>query len=339
MSKSIIKLAVLFSLSLIVFAPKLSANPKPIVETNLKQAKSTPIYQKAKEELSEDLYTSYRIIDRIARANGLENTPWRIGIVSEYSINAFATQANLIALYNGILDQLAGDASAIACVIGHEMAHHTKRHIALSPAEEQKMRAQIQAEAEEEVLAEAKDAREDATGAAVGGAVLRTGGGLLGGLGRVMGNTGGTVLDRESRNRNSQAEKRIAEIVALKEQKLNESIAENSRKYEFEADEFGYSYMTRAGFEPDGCFRVMEVLGRTPGAELDSTHPAIPRRIDQLKELIRQNPPQTLAEEGKKRLAISKPLTYDISKDGASLRINSRRGGSSANDLERLFGE
>ena len=262
-----------------------------------------------------------------------------MGIVSEYSINAFATEANLIALYTGILDQLAGDASAIACVIGHEMGHHTKRHIALSPVEEQKIREKIQQEAEAEVLAETQDAQEDATGAAVGGSVLRTGGGLLGGLGRVVGNTGGAVLERESQNRTNEAQRRIEEITALKEKELNESIAENSRKYEFEADEVGYSYMVKAGFEPDGCLRVMEVLGRTPGAELDTTHPAIPKRIDQLNQLVEQYPPQTLAEEGKKRLAISQPLTYDKSKDGESLRINSRRGGSSADDLERLFGQ
>ena len=259
--------------------------------------------------------------------------------LSEYSINAFATEANLIALYNGILDQLAGDASAIACVIGHEMAHHTERHIALSPAEEQKIRQQIQQEAETEVRAEAKDAQADATTTAVGGSVLRTGGGLLGGLGSVIGNTGGSVLENESHNRMNQADQRIEQIVTLKEQELNESIAKNSRKHEFEADEFGYLYMAKAGFEPEGCLRVMEVLGRTPGAELDTTHPAIPKRIDQIKQLIQENPPQTLAEEGKKKIATSQPLTYDKSKDGKSLRINSSRGGSSSDDLERLFGE
>ena len=339
MSKSIINFAIFLSLGLISYSPQLLASPNLTKENNLKQAKSTPIYQKAKEELSDDLYTSYRIIDRIARANGLENTPWRIIIVSEYHINAFATEANLIALYDGILDQLAGDASAIACVIGHEMAHHTERHIALSPAEELKIRKHIQQEAEAEVRAEAKDARADATTTAVGGSILRTGGGLLGGLGGVIGNTGGSVLENESRNRMNQAEQRIEQIVTLKEQELNESIAETSRKHEFEADEFGYLYMAKAGFEPEGCLRVMKVLGRTPGAELDTTHPAIPKRIDQIQELMKENPPQTLAEEGKKRIATSQPLTYDKSKDGMSLRINSSRGGSSSDDLERLFGE
>ena len=330
MLKLAAKFTILFSLGTLLFSDPLTA----LANT---YSKSTDIYQKARGELSEDLYTAYRIVDRLARANGIDNSPWRVVLLPEYHINAFATEANLIALYNGLLDQIAGDASALACVIGHEMGHHTERHIALSPAEEAKIRARIRQEAEAEVTAEAEDAQRDATGAAVGSSVFRTGGGFFGGVGRTIGNTGGTVLENEGRQRLRTSEERIEEIIALKEQELNESLAENSRKYEFESDQVGYQYMARAGFEPQGCLRMLDVLGRTPGAEFDTSHPAIPKRIKTLKELMREYPAENLAQEGKKRLAISQPLTYDLSKDGASLRINSRRGGSSADNLEQMF--
>ncbi len=242
-------------------------------------------------------------------------------------------------MYTGILDQLAGDPSAIACVIGHEMAHHLKRHIALSPSQEADIKKRIQQEAEQEVIAELEDAKSDTTNAAVGESVLRTGGGLIGGFGSILGNVGGDVLVNERNRRVQTAEERIKEIVTLKEQELNESIAENSRTHEFEADQVGYTYMAKAGFEPEGCLRVMEVLGRTPGAEFDSTHPAIPKRIEQLKQLMAEYPASVLADEGKAKIVSSQPLTYDLSKDGMSLRINSRRGGNTSSNINDMFGQ
>ncbi|WP_026732036.1 hypothetical protein [Fischerella sp. PCC 9605] len=40
--------------------------------------------------------------------------------------------------------------------------------------------------------------------------------------------------------------------------------------------------------------QAMEVLARTSGAEFDTTHPAIPKRIEALKALTIKYPPQTL---------------------------------------------
>ncbi len=50
-------------------------------------------------------------------------------------------------------------------------------------------------------------------------------------------------------------------------------------------------------------------------------------------------PPQTLVKEGEARISQTKPLTYDLSKDQTSLRINSNRGGSQADDIDRRFGK
>ena len=110
-----------------------------------------------------------------------------------------------------------------------------------------------------------------------------------------------------------------------------------SQRHEFEADQEGFQYMVRAGFDPKGCLRVMEVLGRTPGAEFDREHPAIPRRTAALEAMLQDPATGKLAAEGRARLLGSPALTYSLSADGESLRINSRFGSSKAgfqmNDL------
>ena len=319
--------------------PSVQAKPKP--QENAKpttsNSKNDSIYQKAKKELPEEYYVVYRIVERLARANGIDNTSWRVTVVEKYDVNAFATDINLLAVYNGILDQLAGDPSALACVMGHEMAHHIKRHIALSQAEKEKLALKFQAEAEEEVLKEAQSAKNEATGSAIGGGILQGIGNAVGGVGGLFGKVGGGLLGASAENRVELARKRIPEIVEQKKKELATKIAENGRTQELEADQFGYKYVATAGFEPEGCMRVMEILGRTSGSEFDTSHPAIPKRIEQLKSLMTEYPASKLAQQGKQKLTAVPPLTYDLSKDNSSLRINSRRGGSSGNSIERMF--
>ena len=287
------------------------------------------LYDRAKAELPEDIYLLYRIVERIARANGIDERPWRIGTVSAYDINAFATQVNLVAVYDGLLDQLAGDSSAIACIVGHEMGHNDKRHIALGQAQKEQLIAKARAEAEAEVNREISDAKTDSTATGVLG-------GLLGSLGGIPG-LGGGILRNESQNRLNRAEQRIQEIARKKQAELESNLAATGQRQEFEADEAGYLFATRAGFEPQGCFRAMAVLARTPGAESDTTHPAVPKRIEALQRLMQKYPPASLATEGKAKLTRTQPLTYDRSKDGSSLRVNSRFGGST--DIDQVLGK
>ncbi|GAB1539700.1 hypothetical protein NUACC21_23670 [Scytonema sp. NUACC21] len=294
---------------------------------------STGVYERAKKELPPDFYALYRIVERIARANGMDNSPWRIVAVPKYDINAFATDVNLIAIYDGILDQLAGDSSALACVVGHEMGHHVKRHIAVGEARKAELIAKIKEEAEKEVLGEKRAATSEATATAVGGVVADSV--IPGSVGNVVGN----ILGNQSQNRVRKAQKRINEIVAKKTQELEQRLALQNREQEFEADELGYITSVKAGFEPEGCIRAMEVLARTPGAEFDTTHPAVPKRIEALKTLTAKYPPQTLVREGEANISKTSPLTYDLSRDKASLRINSRRGGSVVDDIDRRFGK
>ena len=297
-------------------------------------------YEKARAELPTDFYVLYRIIDRLARANGLNNQTWRITIVPEYRINAFATDVNLIAIYDGILDQLGSDSSAIACVVAHEMSHHVKRHIAVGQAEKVALTEKLKKEAIQQAEAEIKKA-EEPTGLEIFSAIIS---GISLGLDNSPSNqrqTNQTInqLEESRSQRVLAAKKRAQEIFKQKQQQLDQEIAANVRRQEFEADETGYELMAKAGFDPQGCLRTMEVLARTAGAEFDTSHPAVTRRIKRLQELKQEKPPQSLANKGELFLLTDRiPLTYNLSKDGKSLRINSKHGKSAADDIERQFG-
>jgi hypothetical protein len=319
--------------------PKPSNRPAQTRPAPPPAAKPASPYDKAKSELSTNAYTGYRIVERLARANKIDATPWRLTIVPEYNVNAFATEVNLLAVYTGLIDQLQGDVAAIAFVMGHEMAHHTQRHLAIGPAQKEQLIAKIQKEAEEEVRKEVESANNEATGARVGGAILQTIGGFFGGLGSLGGQVGGAAAELSAQQRLEQAKKRIPEIVQEKTRELEQKIAQDSRAFEFEADEVGYKYFATAGFEPEGALRAMTVLGRIPGSELDTTHLAIPKRIEKLEASMQEYPAATLASQGKLRLDTTKPLTYAPSEDGKSLRINSVHGSTAVDPFERQFGQ
>ncbi|MDB9312674.1 M48 family metallopeptidase [Spirulina sp. CS-785/01] len=243
-------------------------NPEEPTETEDTEPKS--IYEKAEDDLPENLYVLYRIVERIARANDLDHQTWRVVIADDSMINAYATEANLIIVHFGLLDQVAGDASALACVVSHEMAHHTEQHIAIQTSKVAEWREELG-------------------------------------------------------DNDPQVQERVAEL---------------SRTHELEADALGYRYAVSAGFEAEGCLRGLDVLGRLPGTMRDSeTHPAVPRRVEALEELIQEIPPEELSDRGNLGLNTSNPLTFQWLEEKDWLRINSQRGGSFVDDLNRLFGE
>lgn len=112
------------------------------------------VYDQAQAELPDNLYVLYRIVDRLARANNLDEHPWRIIIDDKDEINAYATEANLIVVHFGLLDQTAGDSSALACVVAHEMAHHTHQHAAIWTSRRAEWREQMEMHDSEEDRAE-----------------------------------------------------------------------------------------------------------------------------------------------------------------------------------------
>jgi beta-barrel assembly-enhancing protease len=272
------------------------------------QTNEHPTYLQAKRTLKPELYTLYRIIDRLSRANGLTETAWRVRVLPDYNINAFATEANLIGVYAGIMDSFYGDNSALACVVAHEQAHHTRRHIAVGNAQTQAITAQRQQENERRQ----DEIRNSATGAEVGTSMLGLGG--LGGLIR------------------ADAARRSDKAAREKEQQRKQEIAAVNRQQELEADELAYVYMARAGFDPQGCMRMFSVLSRTAGAEIDSDHPTVPSRIAAMQDLMAKQPAGALRTEGLANMNRTQPLTYGASTDGQSLRINSQFGSGQRNN-------
>ncbi|MEW6493511.1 MAG: M48 family metallopeptidase [Cyanobacteriota bacterium] len=259
------------SVCALVFAP---ASTLP---TFAQSKANTPTpYALAETELSENVYVLYRIVERMARANELNQHPWRVVISPEYEINAHATEANLIVIYSGLLDQLAGDTSALACVVGHEMAHHAHRHLAIRSAEYTK------------------------------------------------------ELEEINESNPAKREQRLTE--------LNKRMGELNRKLELDADASGYEYAVRAGFEPEGCLRSLDILSRLPGSGHSSkTHPSVSERMRAIQALMVKHPAKELAVVGYQRLRTTEPLTYYWSAKEKWLRVNSVRGGCFKSDLERVL--
>lgn len=317
-------------------APAKSTNPlfNTTTTAQARPANAEAIFQQARQELPEDYYVLYRVVERIARANKLDNSPWRIHISPEYDVNAFATDVNLVAFYSGLLDRLDGDADAIACVIGHEMAHHIQNHIAVGAAERERILQQLRAEAIDEVAAEEEDLRSDLEAIGVGewvaggtGVVLESFvGGREGGLIQTGINLIGNLIGGGKERRVNEAVARIDKIYAEKEAQLSQEWRELNHRQEFESDELGYTYMVRAGFNPQGCQTVMTVLSRL-GITASDTHPATPDRIAAINGFATKYPNTALTTEGKSNLAASSvPLSYGLSRDQATLRVNSRKG-------------
>lgn len=298
-----------------------AASPPVLAQTSPGGAsRNSAFFQKAQRELSGNYYFLYRIVDRLARANDLDKSPWRIQNIPEYDMNAYATQVNLIAVYTGLLDVLAGDADAMACVIGHEMAHHVERHIPLRQVNAAQAQQRIEAKGQELVRQERNRQSAARTWSFLGGLVRQA--------------TGfGIPINPVGQADPEKMREELSQTAASEKQNL----ALASQQHEFEADRIGYQYMSRAGFDPKGCLRMMEALGRLPQAEFEGTHPATSRRMDQLRSLMVEMPASVLAAEGRSRLQGTAALTYAESADRSSLRVNSRfgsaKGGFVMNDL------
>ena len=299
------------------------------VEAASNTSKINSIYQNAKTQLPPDFYALYRIVDRVSRANEYDTRPWQVMRSAKYDTRDFAKNANLISIYNGVLEQLGGDASALACMISHEMAHHKQKHQVITNIEKTEFIAQIREEAVNKVL---NRKRKTSPVAVVGDFFIR----------RVIGGTIGTVVNGVLDNRNNRRfrkqQRRINEIVEKRTIELEENITKQSKKDELEADKIAYLATVKAGFDKKGCLRAMSVLNRTSGVEFDENHPTVKERVAAIKAVMKKHPAQTLIEEGKENLSRTQPLTYNLSTNQTSLRVNSRHGASVGDDIDRMFG-
>ncbi|MGF1675007.1 MAG: peptidase M48, partial [Rivularia sp. (in: cyanobacteria)] len=93
-----------------------------------------------------------------------------------------------------------------------------------------------------------------------------------------------------------------------------------------------------AGFDGEGCLRAMLVLNRIPGIEFEQNHPTVEERIAAIKAMMNEFNTESLVESGQEKLFKTQPLTYNLSPNQTSLRVNSRHGASMGDDIDKMFG-
>ncbi|MBK9253360.1 MAG: M48 family metalloprotease [Proteobacteria bacterium] len=65
---------------------------------------------------------------RVARASDMPDVEWRFTVLDDGSINAFTTGGGYVYIFRGLLSYMNSEAE-LAAVIGHEIAHVTKKHV------------------------------------------------------------------------------------------------------------------------------------------------------------------------------------------------------------------
>lgn len=272
-----------------------------------------PTYSKAKSSLDEHNYVLYRIVDKLSRANNMADFSWRVKLTQQYNLNGFADQANLIVVPIPMMDQLSGDPDAIGCLVGREMSHHIRKHKAIGPAEEEAIKNKIT----KEVLASKQKNDKSKRGWGLG----------LGLVGGILGvNTGG-IQGSINKNTDAATQKMVQEkLSAMKRLQKDSQLQIDS-----EADEDAFVFLARAGRDPKGCIRYLDLISRDPNAEIDSNSPQIPNRIAAYRRFIEENSKDEFTREGQSNLSKnSKPLEFARSADNQSLRIESSRGSTSS---------
>ncbi|MGB7440293.1 MAG: M48 family metalloprotease [Coleofasciculaceae cyanobacterium] len=330
-------LAVLLPFGVLTTAtPGLSVNQ----EEHFKEIK-TNLVEALGPQVGEDYYLVYRAIERIARANRLDERPWRFVVPQTNSVNATASNLNLISFETGLLQQLSGDVAGMACVIGHEMAHHTKDHGPTRQEIATKVEV-LQRQALEEAKAEIESAERAARkkrgifGAVLGGAARILGSSSEARLGAIGAGLANQVLGDMNEREKAAAQQRAAEIYQERLASLNDQVYAIIRDQESEADTLGFQYVVRAGFDPKGCERVMEVLSDLDHAKLPAvTHPKPADRLAEIQRMNNQANVNKLVAEGKTYLAGARnPLDISVARDKQSLQVESRYG---SQDSENLF--
>ncbi|RUT04743.1 hypothetical protein DSM106972_043120 [Dulcicalothrix desertica PCC 7102] len=278
----------------------------------------------------EDEKPIYSVAEKIIRANGLDENPWRLKVENEYDDNASATDVNQIVLLKGLLDKVDGDEAAIAFILGHEIAHHTQKHIYSYTTYAARLNKQLQAEVDAKVQSIiATETKKFETARST----KRRGKSLCPVQNTAQKTSLSAIpeyvaLNCQGKPDSDKIEQLKQQITAEREPELYSQIKKLSRQQEYEADKFGYMYMVRAGYSPEGALRVLNLMSRLPYHDTDdSTHPSFLDRLNAIKEFMNKYPAPSLVAEGETRLRLNpQPLTYDVSKDGESLRINSRFG-------------
>lgn len=344
--RSLLALVAVPAIMTATFTPLAKAAPDILTEqTQNKQADD--FYQRARADIEgslgsigRDYYITYRLVERIARANGLDEQPWRIRVTGTGNVNAYASNLNLLTFEGGLLEQVSGDQAALACVVGHEMAHHTENHIPIRVEARTKIEA-AQREALEQARTEIETARRDNN---IIGSVFETVTGTVGdvvgrnnSVGRLFTGPLATQIFRGlSSEETNQATARAEQLYIERIKELDEEYSEVLHAQESEADKVGYRFTVSAGFDPNGCARTIAVLEKTLHSRLPSmSHPRPEDRLADINALNTLATNQRLLAEGEENLRRSpNPLGYGVGRDGESLRVESRFG---SQDIEDSF--
>ncbi|MFH7245635.1 MAG: hypothetical protein ACHWZW_22610, partial [Spirulina sp.] len=311
-------------------APGMEALPSSVIESS-KPSSVDKFYAEAQANLSEDFYLLYRIVDRLARANALDELSWRVRLGQE--AGSTATDMNTLTLETGVMDQFYGDNAALACMVGRQMASHTLNHPATAAEFENRART-LMAEAEAQAIAEIQSAqrrrtRTNTLGSIVGGVL----GGILGGTtGTIVGGATQAILGTMTTSQQQQAEVRANQIYQDSVNALNAEYAVILQRQAHEADVYAYQYMVRAGFDPQGCQRAISTLIQLESYRLPGQVPGNPTaRLQRFNALAAQVNLETLVAEGRTQLSTNvQPLGYGVSRDGTMLRVESRNGSNAS---------
>ena len=176
------------------------------------------------------------------------SSSWEIELFENPGVNAFAMPGGKLGVFSGLFEVAAGQ-DELATVIGHEIAHVTKKHS--YERAKRDMRTQI--------------------GARIGMAVL-------------MGNMASKQITSQAElnqiNNQINTINMMSQIMA--EYGLNLPF---SRSQEKDADKAGLLYMARAGFNPLkslSLWKKMQDQGNRPNLEFVSSHPSDKKRINGL---------------------------------------------------------
>jgi predicted Zn-dependent protease len=187
-------------------------------------------------------------VGRLARAAGADRSPWNVYVMrGDGIINAAATRGHFVFVWTGMLRTTRNDAE-LATVLAHELGHVLAGHTQATSGEEA---ARIIAQLSGQVARQA---------------TLQQGGqyGALAGVASAV------------------VSQLMTAILVNPEQ----------QRQELEADQIGLFLLADAGYDPRAALDIWTRFGQTPAiaepsaAGLLSSHPAIPERIDALKQLM-----------------------------------------------------
>ena len=124
-------LILLFSFTILTVACSSSPTDDSAISDSEINAQALKAYQeiKAKSKMSTNQdWTRMvnRVADRIAKASG-ENFQWEVVLIESKEVNAWCMPGGKMAVYTGIMPVVQNEA-ALAAVMGHEVAHATRRH-------------------------------------------------------------------------------------------------------------------------------------------------------------------------------------------------------------------